>query len=345
MIGIDNLPGRRADRRLPAARALRAAVRPGGPGPVARGARAVRPPCWRSASSARRARSTRGGLGGGHARMDQAPRGATSSACAPCATTPSSSLSTERARPAPPAAIDVSRVEADPLAARPRAEVHGELGVDEQPPATSEHGRDAVARVGDDEHALDAGRLLAGDERHAHARPDRRRAALPPAAGREAQLDGVRRSRSSPSSAAAGRLVRPRRRRRRRGRRRARRRLTRQARTRHHRLAVGAQLALEQLDRAARAARRASRPPPRRSGPARGSRTSTRASTMSSRGSSARARRPSSADGGPACWKRRVPRPARVLASPAIAAVAERHVERVTATAPASRSAAISSAP
>ena len=178
-------------------------------------------------------------------------RGATSSACAPRATGPVRSLSTELASPAPPSAICVSRVEQHPLAHRLAQEVHGELGVDEQVAAPVEHVGGAVAGVGDDHHALARRRLLALDDRDPHARPDRRGPAVLPAAARPAPLDRVR---------VAERLAERRRRRLappracRRAARTACRRASR-ARARRGRAArpaVGADLAGEQLDRAAR---------------------------------------------------------------------------------------------
>ena len=114
-------------------------------------------------------------------------RWATNSACAPRATGPERSLSTDVASPAPPSAISRPRVQQHPLAHRLAQEVHGQLGVDEQVARPVEHVGGAVAGVGDDHHALARRRLLALDDRDPHARPDRRRPAArsqPPRAQR-----------------------------------------------------------------------------------------------------------------------------------------------------------------
>ena len=83
VIGIDNLPGAQPIDAYELPVAVRAAVRPGGSRPVGRGARAggrgARDPAVRLDPLDQRRRR----VGGGDARVDQAPRGATSSACAP----------------------------------------------------------------------------------------------------------------------------------------------------------------------------------------------------------------------------------------------------------------------
>ena len=223
-----------------------------------------------------------------------------SSACAPRATGPDRSLSTEFASPAPPSAICVCRVQQHPLPHRLAQEVHRELGVDEQVAAPVEHVGGAVAGVGDDHDALARARLLALDERDPHARPDRRRPAVLPAAVDPAPLDRVR---------VAERLAEHRRRRLRRlgqRRRAARAPCRRRARARATR------------GRAARAGRRRG-PRPASSSTERPGRstlvstsssaigtaprisTVTRASTMSSRGAVRSSAPVSSAEGGPAC--------------------------------------------
>ena len=142
-------------------------------------------------------------------------------------------------------------VEADPLAPRLAEDVDGELGVDVEPAVEREDAGDAVARVRHGEHALEAGGVLALDDRHAQARPHRRRPRLVPAAGGEAQLDRVavaealeRRRRGGLRRARRGRAVRG-------GRGRVRR-LDAPRAHGHHRLGARRQLSLEQLHRAAR---------------------------------------------------------------------------------------------
>ena len=84
-------------------------------------------------------------------------RGATSSACAPRATGPDGSLSTELGEPrATLADLASCASRHHPLADRLAREVHGQLGVDEEVLGPVEHVGDAVAGVGDGHHALGA---------------------------------------------------------------------------------------------------------------------------------------------------------------------------------------------
>ena len=99
---------------------------------------------------------------------------------------PRSSQSVVSASPTP--STRVIGVQAHPLAVGRAQQVDGQLGVDEQVLAPVERGADAVADVGGDHEALQRRRLLALDERAAHAHPDRRRAGLEEAAVHEAVL-------------------------------------------------------------------------------------------------------------------------------------------------------------
>ena len=167
-------------------RALRAAVRPGGPGAVGRGARAGRggagdPPVRLDPVDQRRRR-----LGGGDARVGAPPR--------PRARRDQQRLDTERHRPGGCPAASTARPRRRPRRpssrrrgrpTRPRAArrtwtVSSGLMNNQRVPV--EDGGDAVAGVGHREHALQRRRLLARDHRDAQPRPHRRRAGLAPGA-------------------------------------------------------------------------------------------------------------------------------------------------------------------
>src|SRR6185436_16141787 len=82
------------------------------------------------------------------------------------------------------------RIDADPFALRPAQQIDRKVRIYEDKVPEIEHRADAVAGVGSDRDALDRARLLAGDEREAHAQPDRARAAEKSAA-RNPRLDEV----------------------------------------------------------------------------------------------------------------------------------------------------------
>ena len=98
-------------------------------------------------------------------------------------------------------------VEADPLADRLAVQVHGELGVDEQASSAQvELAGDAVAAVGDREHALQRARLLTRHERLPQPGPDRRRPGHPNSPRHEPPLDRGQVAVDPPRAAQLGRL-------------------------------------------------------------------------------------------------------------------------------------------
>ena len=99
-------------------------------------------------------------------------------------------------------------LEAQPLTGRIAAQVHGQVGVDEQPVADRQGAGDAVAAVGEHHQPLQAGRLLAGDQRDPLTRPRRGRPGLGPRSEREPQLhrvqEAARPGRAAPGWSSAG---------------------------------------------------------------------------------------------------------------------------------------------